>query len=184
MSWKKNKWVILISFFVGVLICFIATRFSYFEIKKELDVPGLIMGILGLGVGLLIADTIQKQINRNQNQYTFLESKLDVCWTKFSSLAKVISLDNKVPLETLSGFSQDIVHQVGFIKNIFKAFDIDCSCIDNLELQLDNFEDFFDDLRTEENIKYYAEEKDIIDNNIVVINQCFSEVLKTIQNIH
>lgn len=183
MSWKKNKWVILISFFIGVLICFITTRFHYFEIKKELDVPSLVMGVLGLGVGLLIADTIQKQINRNQNQYTFLESKLDSCWTKFSSLAKVISLDTKVPLETLSGFSQDIVHQVGFIKNIFNAFEIDCSCIDSLETQLDLFEEFFDDLRTEDNIKYYADEKDIIDNKIVLINQCFSEVLKTIQDI-
>lgn len=184
MSWKKNKWVIVISFFGGVLICFVATQFKYFEIKKELDIPGLIMGVLALGVGLLIADTIQIKLNKNQNQYTFLESKLDTCWTKFSSLAKVISLNDKVPLETLSGFSQDIVHQVGFIKNIFIAFEIDCSCINTLELQLDNFEEFFDDLHTEENIKYYAEEKDIIDNHIVVINQCFSEVLKTIQNIH
>lgn len=183
MSWKKNKWVIVISFFLGVLICFITTRFSYFEIKKELDVPGLVMGVLGLGVGLLIADTIQKQINRNQNQYSFLETKLDACWTKFSSLAKVIGLDNKVPLETLSGFSQDIVHQVGFIKNIFNAFEIDCSCIDNLEKQLDEFENFFDNLKTEDNVKYYSDEKDVIENNIVLINQCFSEVLKVIQNI-
>lgn len=77
MQWKINKWRLLIAFFAGVLICFISTQFSYFEIKKELDVPGLIMGVLGLGIGLLIADTIQKKINKNQNKYTFLESKLD-----------------------------------------------------------------------------------------------------------
>ncbi|MGR7813214.1 hypothetical protein [Lacinutrix undariae] len=183
MQWKKNKWLLLIAFFSGVLICFIATRFHYFEIKKELDVPSLVLGVLGLGIGLFIADNIQNKNNKNQNQYAFLESKLDTCWTKFSTLAKVISLDTKVPLETLSGFSQDIVHQVGFIKNIFNAFEKDCTCIDSLEEQLDSFEDLFDDLRTEENIKYYSEEKDVIENNIVAINQCFSEVLKAIQNL-
>lgn len=92
-------------------------------------------------------------------------------------------MNDKVALETLSGFSQDIIHQVGFIKNIFNGSEIDCSCIDNLELQLDQFEELFDELRTEENIKYYSEEKSVIDSKIVTINQCFSEVLKKIQNI-
>jgi uncharacterized membrane protein len=183
MQWKKNKWILLISFFAGVLICFITTRFHYFEIKKELDVPALIMGALGLGIGLYIADNIQNKNNKNQNKYTFLESKLGSCWSKFSSLAKVISLDDKVALETLSGFSQDIIHQVGFIKNIFNGSEIGCNCIDSLEVQLDEFEDLFDGLRTEENIKYYSQEKVVIENKIVAINQCFSEVLRVIQNI-
>ncbi|MGB3150395.1 MAG: hypothetical protein WBB27_06995, partial [Maribacter sp.] len=146
-------------------------------------IPALVMGVLGLGIGLYIADTIQKNINKNQNKYTFLESKLDACWTKFSSLAKVISLNDKVALETLSGFSQDIIHQVGFIRNIFNGSEIDCTCIDNLEVQLDEFEELFDGLLTEDNIKFYSKEKNVIDSKIVSINQCFSEVLKVIQNI-
>ncbi|MFC4633168.1 hypothetical protein ACFO3O_04580 [Dokdonia ponticola] len=183
MQWKKNKWILLITFFSGVLICFIATRFQYFEIKKELDVPALIMGVLGLGIGLYIADNIQNKNNKNQNKYTFLESKLDLCWTKFSSLAKIISVNDKVDLETLSGFSQDIIHQLGFIRNVFNGSEINSGCIDRLEVELDEFEELFDDLKTEENIKYYSGKKDVINNKIKIINKSFSEVLRVIQNI-
>ncbi len=183
MSWKNNKWVILISFFVGVLISFIATRFHYFDIKKELDVPSLVLGVLGLGIGLLIADTIQKKINKSQNRYTFLESKLDTCWSKFSNLAKVISVNDKVTLEILSSYNQDIMHQIGFIKNIFEGFEINNSCIVDLELKLDDFEALFDNIRTKDNIKYYSQEKDIIESNIVVINKCFSSVLNAVQDL-
>jgi len=183
MQWGKNKWILIIAFFLGVLVCFIATRFYYFEIKKELDVPNLIMGILGLTVGIYIADNLQKKNNQNQNKYSFLESKLDKCWMKFSSLAKVISIDDKVGLETLSKFNHDIIHELVLIKNAFIGSELECVCLEALELKLESFEEFFDELETSENIKYYREQKSEVENKIVEINKCFSEVLKFIQNI-
>lgn len=183
MQWKKNKWRLLIAFFAGVLICFITTRFHYFEIKKELDVPGLIFGALGLIIGLYIADTIQKRINRNQNKYSYLEAKIDNCWTEFTNLAKVISISDNIGVETIAILNTEVIHQVGFIKNIFEAFEINTECILALDAKLENFETLFDDMPAEDNIIFYSEEKDVIENNIVLINQCFSEVLKTIQDI-
>jgi|TARA_R110001592_G_scaffold36589_2_gene123017 uncharacterized membrane protein len=183
MQWKKNKWRLLIAFFAGVLICFITTRFHYFEIKKELDVPGLVIGALGLIIGLYIADTIQKRINRNQNRYSYLESKIDICWTEFTNIAKVITISDNIAVESIARLNTEVIHQVGFIKNIFEAFDIEASCIASLDNKLENFESLFDDIPTQENVKYYSEQKDVIENNIVLINQCFSEVLKAIQDI-
>lgn len=183
MQWKENKWRLLLAFFIGVLICFITTRFYFFDIKKELDVPGLLLGALGLLVGLYIADTIQKKINRNQNRYTYLETKIDACWIEFNNLSKVIAISDKIGVESLSKLNTEVIHQVGFIKNIFDTFDINSECIDTLDSKLEDFESLFDDIQTEENVKYYAEKKDVIENNIVLINQCFSVVLKTIQDL-
>ncbi len=108
MQWKKNKWQLLIAFLAGVLICFITTRFHYFEIKKELDLPGLIIGGLGLVIGLYIADTIQKRINRNQNRYSYLESKVDSCWTEFTNIAKVISISDNIAVESITRLTTEV----------------------------------------------------------------------------
>lgn len=183
MQWKKNKWQLLIAFLAGVLICFITTRFHYFEIKKELDLPGLIIGGLGLVIGLYIADTIQKRINRNQNRYSYLESKVDSCWTEFTNIAKVISISDNIAVESITRLNTEVIHQIGFIKNIFEAFEIKTECIISLDNKLENFESLFDNIPTQDNVKYYSEQKDVIENNIVLINQCFSIVLKTIQDI-
>jgi hypothetical protein len=183
MLWKENKWRYLIVFFIGVLICYISTQFIFFEIDYAINVPETIMAVLGLGVGLFIASTIQKNITRNQNRYSLLESKLDDSWTKFIKLSKLISIDDKIPLESLSSYNEDIVHQISFLKNIFGGFEMDCTCIEILESKLEEFENTFDCLKTEDNIKYYKEEKNIIEEKIVIVNQCFSKVLNTIQKI-
>lgn len=183
MQWKKNKWRLLIAFFTGIIICFISTRYDYFEIKKELDVPDLLMSTLGLLIGLFIADTIQKKINKNQNRYTYLEAKIDKCWTEFNNLAKIIGLSDNITIDSLTIINKEVVHQIGFIKNIFETFEIKTECITELEEKLESFESLFDDIKTEDNIKYYTEKKDVIENNIVLINKSFSSVLKTIQEI-
>lgn len=183
MQWKENKWRFLIIFFTGILVCYILTQFNYLEINYSVSVPETIMAILGLGVGLFIADTIQKNITRNQNRYSLLESKLDDSWTKFIKLSKLISVDDKIPLESLSSYNEDIVHQISFLKNIFQGFNMDCTCIELLESKLEEFENKFDTLKTEDNIKYYKEEKNVIEEKIMVINQSFSRVLNTIQKI-
>lgn len=182
MQWKAIKWQLLLAFFLGVLICFISTRFYYFEIKKELDVPNLLLAVLGLLVGLYIADTIQKKLNRNQNRYNYLEAKIDSCWIEFNNIAKVIAISDNIAVETLSKLNTEVIHQVGFIKNIFETFDINSECIDLLESKLESFESLFEELPTEDNIKYYSVKKDLIENNIVLINQCFSVVLKTVED--
>ena len=62
-------------------------------------------------------------------------------------------------------------------------FEINTACICSLDRKLENFESLFDGIPTENNIKYYADEKGTIESEIISINQCFSEVLKTIQDI-
>ncbi len=141
------------------------------------------MGALGLIIGLYIADTIQKRINRNQNRYSYLESKIDSCWTEFTNLSKVISMNSYIGLESIAILNNNITHQISFIKNIFEAFEIDTACLCDLDNKLENFESLFDDIPTEENIKYYDGQKASIEKEIIIINQCFSEVLKIIQDI-
>ncbi|WP_417368654.1 hypothetical protein [Gelidibacter japonicus] len=183
MQWKANRWIFFLFFFSGCLISYLLSQFHFLEINYEVNIIETLIAILGIGVVIYIADTIQKNINRNQNRYSFLENKLDDCWMRFIKLSKLISIDNKIPLESLSSFNEDIVHQVSFIKNIFAGFNMDSTCLIYLESKLDDFEDVFDDLKTKDNIKYYKKEKQNIEDKMAVINEAFSEVLNVIQKV-
>jgi len=183
MQWKQNKWRYFIAFLIGVIVCYVTTQFKYLQINYEVNVIETLIAFFGLTVGIYIADTIQKNINRNQNRYSFLEGKLDDSWTKFIKLSKLIRVDEKIALESLSSYNEDIVLQISFLRNIFEGFKMDFTCIDLLETKLEEFENVFDGLKTEDNVKYYNDEKGSIEEKIVIINQCFSNVLNTIQKI-
>ena len=100
MKWANNI-IIAISFFVGVLVCYFSLQITYFQIKKELDVPNMIVSIITLLIGLFIAITIQKRVTKNQNSHSYLITKIDKQWNSFNEISENISISGKIDISTL-----------------------------------------------------------------------------------
>ena len=182
MKWKDSIWL-AVSFFVGVLICYLTLQYSYFTIKKELDIPSIIISLLTLLIGLFIAITIQKKINKGQNQYSYISNKLDVLWGSFNDFSGKLSYDTKVDVSSIRKLIKDVIHPVSFLKNIFESFSINDNCVCELEEKLDELETKLSNYPATENIIDFNEDKIVIENMILEINKYFSKILKEIQDL-
>lgn len=184
MQWKKNKWLLLITFLIGGLVSFITTRFDYFDIKKELDVPGLFLGFIGILAGIYIAESIQKRLNISQNRYSFLIERLNQCWNEFSNISKVIVSSDNISVDVLSKINQEVIHKLSFIKTIFNAFKLNQKCLDDLEKEIEYLEEEFNNNSIiNNNIIDYSLNKTVVKNKIELIDKSFSMILIEIQNI-
>jgi len=182
MKWGNKIWI-LVSFFTGVFICYLTLQFSYFETKKELDVPNIILSIITLLIGLFIAVTLQKKLNKSQNQHTYLVGKLDTLWNSFNDFSQKLSYDTKIDISSIRKLLTDVIHPIPFLKNIFESFGVNDNCVCNLEEKLENLESKLSNMPADNNVIDFSDESSIIQNNILEINKCFSQVLKEIQDL-
>ena len=53
-------------------------------------------------VGFYIAISIQKKINKSQNQYSFIQTKLDALWSEFNNFSQILNFDNKIEIVVLA----------------------------------------------------------------------------------
>ncbi|MBL4663165.1 MAG: hypothetical protein JKY22_06340 [Flavobacteriaceae bacterium] len=181
-NWKNKTWLI-ISFFTGVLVCYILLQFSYFEIKKELDIPNIIISIITLIIGVWIAVTLQRKINRSQNRHSFLLVKLDILWNAFNSFSTKLAYDNHIDATSIRKMMKEVIHPIDFLKNMFETFDINDACISNLETELESLEEKLSNIPAKQNVIDLNNHRDDIENDINIINKCFSLVLKDIQDL-
>jgi hypothetical protein len=183
MKWENNKWTNFFFFLFGCLICYLTLQISLFDIKKELDVPGIIINALSLCVGIYIADSIQNKINKNQNTHTYLITKIDALWIKFNDFAAPLSYSTYVDAAVLRTYNKNLIHPLSFINHIYTSFEIDTSCLMDLENKLDALETNLSNLRADNNIIDFNQIQGVIENDILQINLCFTIILKNIQKI-
>lgn len=183
MKWYQSKWGILFSFLLGCLVCYLSLNISLFDIKREIDVQGFLISIIGFVVALIIADTIQRKINKSQKKYSFVIDKLDRSWSLFTKFSSIIILDDKITLNTTVSFSKEISQDIIYLKSIFDGYKINIHCLETLSDNIDKLDSIFDDLRTEENIKYFGDKKPILEELIQDINTNFSKVLDIVENL-
>lgn len=182
MKWENKLWII-VSFFVGSFVCYLTLQVSFFEIKTELDVPNIILSIITLIIGLFIAITLQKRINKGQNQYSYISNKLDTLWSSFNDFSEKLSYDTRIDISSIRTLIKDIIRPTSFLKNIFESFEIPDNCVCELEEKLDAFESKLSDCPAENNIIDISTEKEQIENMALEINKCFSNILKKIQEL-
>jgi hypothetical protein len=183
MKWENNKWTNFFFFFLGCLICYLTLQVSLFDIKKELDIPGIIVNVLSLCVGIYIADSIQNKINKNQNTHTYLITKIDALWIKFNDFAEPLSYNTLVDVTVLRSYNKNLIHPLSFIKNIYTSFEIDTSYLIDLENKLDTLESNLSNLPANNNIIDFNQIQRVIENDILQVNLCFTIILKNIQKI-
>lgn len=180
---KSNIWGYSIAFVAGSLICYMALQFKLLEIKKEVDLPNLLASIGTACVGLYIAHTIQKRINKNQNQYSYIEAKIDSVWTQFNSFSFSLTYSNKVEVREISKISKKYIHPIEFIEKIFASFELDVQNLKKLETDLESLENVLSAITPTNNIIDYTQDKQAIESALLIIHQDFSAILKQIQNL-
>lgn len=183
MKKGNNFWFSLICFIGGSLTCYFALQYKLFEIDAKLNIPETLISIGTAAIGLYIANTIQKKLTKNQNQYTYVEGKLDAIWSGFNNFSQTILYNDNIEVHAVSKYSKEAIHSIGFIKNILTSYELNISCVSELENELENFESFILALPISSNIISTIQNKQDIEGKIVTINQCLSKVLKLIHNI-
>ena len=178
---RKNKWALLISFFLGILFCLYSFNYSFFDIKYELDLQNLFLGIMGLFVGLYIAENVQKNINRNQNRYSNLHIHIDKAWCSFHNISKILYSSTKIESSTIIKISTDVLHELDYVKAMYKAYSINDISIDALYNELESLEMLFEDVPSVDNVKNFKNEQKIVLESIRKINVFFSNVMKEIE---
>jgi hypothetical protein len=179
-----NKiWLYLIIFLLGCLVSYILLQFSFFEIDSKLNVVETIISIGTASIGLYIASTIQKKLNKNQNQSSYVISKLDFIWSEFNKLSQGIIYSDNLELVKLNNFSKEIIHEIGFLKTILNSYDLEVTNVVNLENEIEELENFLLTQPIENNLINICESKSVIEKKIVSINQILSNILKLIHNI-
>lgn len=182
MKWESSI-LYLISFLGGVLVCFCSLQFAFFEIKKEIDLPNLILSIITVLIGLFIAVTIQKRIAKSQNQHSYLVNKLDTIWASFNLFSDKLLNDKKVNVSDIRNFMKDVIRPTVFMKSLFNSFEIDKECICTLEKKLEKFEEKISNYSASENVISTIGHERIIEKDVLKINKHFSLVLKEIQKL-
>ncbi len=181
---KGNKvWPSLLWFLAGSLTCYITLQFSLFDIDAKLNVPETLLSIGTAVIGLYIANTIQKRLTKNQNQYTYVEGKLDGIWSGFNSFSQAFIYGDSIEVNNLNKYSKEAIHSIGFVKNILASYDLNIDCVSELEKHLEEFEAYILTLPIAANVITISQNKSEIESRIVDINQCFSKVLKLIHDI-
>jgi hypothetical protein len=182
MKWENKLWII-ISFFAGSFVCYLTLQISYFDIKTELDVPNIILSIITLLIGLFIAITLQKRINKGQNQYSYISNKLNALWSSFNDFSEKLSYDTKIDISSIRVLIKEIIRPTSFLKNIFNTFKVNDECVCELEEKLDTFESKLSDCPAENNIIDFSADREIIENMVLDINKSFLKILNEIQEL-
>lgn len=178
---REHIYSIAIAFCIGVVVSYIASEFRYFQVKCELDIPNIVLSIITLLVGLYIADILQKQVNKTQNQYEYLSSKLDATWGSFHKFCESLTYSEVVDTETINVLNNKIIPSISFLQKLFNALDVDNACVIKLEKELITLEELLSESPVKDNLVTF--DRKTIDEQILVIDECLSSILKEIQLI-
>ncbi|HRF22991.1 MAG TPA: hypothetical protein PLR98_02475 [Chitinophagaceae bacterium] len=181
---KGNKlWFNVIWFLAGSFTCYITLQYTFFEIDAKLNIPETLISIGTAIIGLYIANTIQKRLTKNQNQYTYVEGKLDAIWAGFNNFSQGVLYNDSIEVNVLSKYSKEAIHSIGFVKSILISYELNVTCVSELETELESFEAYLLSLPISANIISTIQSKSDVEGKIVSLNQCFAKVLKLIHNI-
>lgn len=178
-----NWWVGLLWFIAGSLTCYITLQFSLFKIDFEIKVVESLISIGTAIIALYIAISIQRRLTRNQNQYTYVEKKIDNLWSNFNTFSQSISFNDNIEVSVVSKYSKEALHTISFVKDIFSSYDFKIECVTDLETKIEILDTYILTLPILDNIISISENKSEIAAKIHDVNQSFSIVLKFIQNI-
>ncbi len=182
MKKENNYWFLTLSFLSGALICYSLTQYEYFLINTEINVIEAFMSVITALVGFYIAISIQKKINKSQNQYSFIQTKLDALWSEFNNFSQILNFDNKIEIVVLTKFTKGSYQSISFLKNIYAAYDLKDDSLTSLEKNIEDFEKFICNLPISDNVYSILEKKDEIDNQILSISKSFRIILKEMNN--
>lgn len=178
---KSNTWLYFICFLLGALASYISLQLSFFRIKLELDVPSTIISVIGILIGLFIADSIQRSLNKEQRRHAYVNQKVDSLWTLFNSFCRNIEKNQKLPISELHILNSEVIYNIEYLKQIFSVYDLDCSCLDDLDSKLTALEEHLSNQNATDNVIILKPIPKEVLNHFNGIHRCFVHVMKSIE---
>lgn len=182
MKKENNYWYFVLIFLLGSLISFFLSQFEYFKIDPQINVVETLISIMTAIIGLYIAISIQKKITKNQNQYSYIQLKLDDLWCTFNVFSQLFNYDNKIELPVITKFTKDSYQSISFLKNIYSAYELNDINLTELESNIDQFENFICSLPVSSNIYSLIGKENEINSFVISISKRFSIILKEVHN--
>ncbi|ANQ49577.1 hypothetical protein MY04_2203 [Flammeovirga sp. MY04] len=186
MKWRNNEEkliIFLLGSIIGSFVCYITLQFSYFKIKKELDIPSLLISIITILVGIYIANVIQKNVNSSQNKYIFLVNKIDDLWSKFNDFSANLHVETKMDISSIRALMKNVIHPFNYLNNIYTAFELNKKNITDLENKLEALEKKLSNCPSKENNIDFSNISEQVNSEVLTIQKQFSEILKELHSV-
>ncbi len=182
---KRDRLILVsISFLIGVLICYFFCQYKYLVIDTEINIVESVISVLGLSIGLYIAVTFDRQKNKSQNFYTYVEKKFDELWQDFITLNEKLEYNSNIELTEISKSFKSIYQKIAPLKKIFEASEYNVDCIKLIEVKIDELDTYLCNI---ENTTQYVVPLDLIKTELNVklnnINETFAKSYKELNNI-
>ena len=182
---KKGSAILLAitCFIVGAILSYIASQYQYLEIKTEVSVFDIAISVLGLVIGFYIAVTLERQKNRGQNFYSYVEGKFDLLWNDFIKLSGTLDYSSNIELIEISKSFKEIYKKMTPLKTIYIASDYKEDSIISIEEKISAFDEYITGLESQNNVLNIDSCRDEIVKKCEEINECFANSYKSLNNI-
>jgi ABC-type sulfate transport system permease component len=98
--------IALLFFLFGSIASYVACQYQFLDIKTETNIIELLLSVGTIVIGVYIAVVLERNRNRSQNFYQYVERKYDALWETFIQFSSVLELSANVELnETSKWFS-------------------------------------------------------------------------------
>lgn len=180
----NNTIFLLISFTLGVTVCYIACQFSYLKIDTEINVLDAVFSVLTIFIGLYIALILERKRNKSQNFYLYVEGKYDALWQDFIKLSETLEYSSNIELREVSKHFKSIDSKISPLIKILESFEYDSKLLLDIEEKIDKLEEM---LSGSENISSQiidlTVDKKVVQVKLNDINESFAQTLKMLNNL-
>lgn len=183
---RKDDWILIVilSFLIGMIVCYISCQFIFLDIDFKVNVVDGLISFAGLCIGLYIAIIFQNNKNRGQNFYSFVETKFDKLWQDFILLNETLDYTSQIELREISKKFKSLDQKTAPLKKIFEAFDYDKDCILEIENKIEDLEKFISEIeQTTNNVINLDSVREKLTEKLNEINETFANSYKKINQI-
>lgn len=136
--------LLVISFLIGNLTCYISLQYRLLKIDTEINVPNFILSIITLILGYYIATSIQRRTNKRVQVDSYLIGEILATWKNFQQkYCDKFSTESIIEPELIRGYITEILNRFDDLKNTcsilninIKEFSLFCEEMENLEEML------------------------------------------------
>jgi hypothetical protein len=182
---KGNKILIgFVCFFIGCIISYSFSQYVFFNITYDFNVVELLLSLLTVGIGFYIAFVLEKNRNKSQNFYQYVESKYDLLWRDFIQFSDVLESSDFIELKETSKWFKTLYRKLTPLIKIFESFKYDKDCLTKIEEKLEELDEFISNNDNIENqILNLTPDNTIIIDKLNAINELFASSFKDLSNI-
>lgn len=166
---------------IGVFTTYVSMNFYFFKLDFEINILSMFIDITTIIVGLHIATSIQHNVNKYQNRYSFIEVRVDDSWKSFILFSDSMYLDTQLSLENVTKFMKKFDQDIVRLKTVLLSFGIDASKIDSIVATMDRFEAYLVALPISNNIVSLSGAQSSNDQFINSINKEFAALIQFLQ---